>query len=220
MKRLRTALAQINTTVGDLDGNLSRCLDAAGRAEALGADLIVFPELTLTGYPPEDLLLRPGFLRRCRETLDAYARESGNIASVVGFAECDTAVHNSAAVVSGGSVRSIYRKMFLPNYGVFDEKRYFAPGDTAGIFFLNDAGVGITICEDIWVDGGPYIELGRSLGADVIINISASPFHAGKLREREDLLSRRSIESGAPIVYVNLTGGQDELVFEIGRAHV
>lgn len=210
------ALAQINTTVGDLDGNLARCIEKAGHAEALGADLVVFPELTLTGYPPEDLLLRPGFLRRCREVLDAFARSSGNICSVIGFAGCDTAVYNSAAVVSGGAVRSIYRKMFLPNYGVFDEKRYFSPGDKEGLFFLNDVGVGLTICEDIWVDGGPYKKLGRFLGADVIVNISASPFHAGKIREREDLLRRRSIESGVPIAYVNLTGGQDELVFDGG----
>ncbi len=216
MKRLRTALAQINTTVGDLDGNLARCLDAAKRAETLGADLVVFPELALTGYPPEDLLLRPGFLRRCRKALDAFAHASGNICSVIGFAECDTGIYNAAAVVSGGAVKSVYRKMFLPNYGVFDEKRYFSPGDTAGFFLLNDVGVGLTICEDIWVDGGPYRELGRSLGADVIVNISASPFHAGKIREREDLLRRRSIESDAPIVYVNLVGGQDELVFDGG----
>lgn len=230
MNRLRIALAQINTTVGDLDGNLDRCRKAVERVSEEGADLVVFPELALTGYPPEDLLLRPGFLREGMRVLERFAEQTGDICAVVGFveaprflhakagdtAEWDGAVYNSAAVVSGGAVQCAYRKMFLPNYGVFDEKRYFTPGTGPVSFTLGDVTVGLTICEDIWVDDGPFRELSRTHRADLIVNISASPFHAGKIRERENLLRRRTVEADAPIVYVNLVGGQDELVFDGG----
>jgi NAD+ synthase (glutamine-hydrolysing) len=217
MRRLRTVLAQINTTVGDFDGNLERCLDAVANASAMDADLVVFPELALTGYPPEDLLLRPGFLRSGMRALERFAAGVRGICAVAGFAEWDNGrVYNSAAVVAGGKVQCIYRKMFLPNYGVFDEKRYFTPGEQPVSFLLGKATVGITICEDIWVDEGPFCDLGRAHHADLIVNLSASPFHAGKIREREDLLHRRTKEADAPIVYVNLVGGQDELVFDGG----
>ncbi len=217
MKRLRTALAQINTTVGDFAGNVERCLDATRRAEALGADLVVFPELALTGYPPEDLLLRPGFLRRGMRALDEFVRGVGDICAVAGFAEWDgRSVYNAAAVVSSGEIRCVYRKMFLPNYGVFDEKRYFTPGASPLLFRLGDVSVGLTICEDIWVEEGPHCELGLVRHADVIVNISASPFHAGKIRQREELLRKRTVDADTPIIYVNLVGGQDELVFDGG----
>ena len=243
MNGLRIALAQINSTVGDLEGNLTRCRETVERASEEGADLVVFPELALTGYPPEDLLLRPGFLREGMRVLERFAEQTGDICAVVGFAEAprmghpgfcmqkpgtplhakagdpaewDGAVYNSAAVVSGGAVQCVYRKMFLPNYGVFDEKRYFTPGTGPVSFTLGDVTVGLTICEDIWVDDGPFRELSRTHGADLIVNISASPFHAGKIRERENLLRRRTVEADAPIVYVNLVGGQDELVFDGG----
>jgi NAD+ synthase (glutamine-hydrolysing) len=258
MKQLRITLAQINTTVGDLDGNLNRCCEAVKKAAGEGTDLVVFPELALTGYPPEDLLLRPGFLRKGMRALERFAEQTGDVCAVMGFAEaprmghpgfcmqkpgtplhakagessewdegvaptCSSyklgtplAVYNSAAVVSGGSVRCVYRKMFLPNYGVFDEKRYFTPGTRPVSFTLGDVIVGLTICEDIWVDDGPSRELSRGHRADLIVNISASPFHAGKILERENLLRRRTVEADAPIVYVNLVGGQDELVFDGG----
>lgn len=216
MKRLRITLAQINTTVGDFDGNTARCLDAVMKAREQGADLVVFPELALTGYPPEDLLIRPGFLRRGKRALEEFASGVGDICAVVGFVDGTGPVYNAAAVVSNGVVNCVYHKMFLPNYGVFDEKRYFTPGDSPLSFKLGDAIVGLTICEDIWVDSGPYHELGLVRHADVIINISASPFHAGKIHEREDLLHQCSKASDTPIVYVNLAGGQDELVFDGG----
>ncbi|MHB9029264.1 MAG: NAD+ synthase [Candidatus Latescibacterota bacterium] len=217
MKRLRVALAQINTTVGDFEGNVERCLASVRQAEAYGSDLVIFPELTLTGYPPEDLLLRPGFLRKGMHALADFAPEVGNICAVVGFADWNgSAVYNAAAVIRGGEVRCVYHKMFLPNYGVFDEKRYFSPGDAPLSFLLGDVSIGITICEDIWVEEGPHCELGPARHADVIINISASPFHAGKNRQREELLQKRSLAAQTPIVYVNLVGGQDELVFDGG----
>ena len=216
MRTIRITLAQINTTVGDIESNVALCTQAAAHAESYGSDLVVFPELTLTGYPPEDLLLKPGFLRKCREELDRFVLHLGNITAVVGFAEISGSVYNSAAVVSQGAVHCSYRKMFLPNYGVFDEKRYFSPGTTPMSFMLGDVCIGITICEDIWMENGPCRRLCTEYGADVIINLSASPFHAGKFLERADMLAKRSGTLGTPFVYVNLVGGQDELVFDGG----
>jgi NAD+ synthase (glutamine-hydrolysing) len=216
MRNIRITLAQINTTVGDLEGNVARCLDAAGKALENGSDLVAFPELALSGYPPEDLLLRPGFLRGCRKALEKFAAGAGDICSVIGLPDGMGPVYNGAAVVSGGKVHCIYHKMFLPNYGVFDEKRYFLPGKEPLSFRLGDVTVGMTICEDIWVDEGPDCELRNAHHSDVIINISASPYHAGKLHERTEMLTKRTTEAGIPIVYVNLVGGQDELVFDGG----
>ncbi len=217
MKRLRIALAQINTTVGDFAGNVELCLASARQAEGVGADLVVFPELALAGYPPEDLLLRHGFLLRGMRARDEFARGLGNICAVAGFADWDgRKVYNAAAVAAGGEVRCVYHKMHLPNYGVFDERRYFTPGEKPLFFLLGDILVGITICEDIWVEEGPHRELGLAQRSDVIVNISASPFHAGKIRQREELMRERSLATDTPIVYVNLVGGQDELVFDGG----
>lgn len=216
MRRVRITLAQINTTVGDLEGNVARCLDAAGKAIENGSDLVVFPELAISGYPPEDLLLRPGFLRGCRKALEKFAAGAGEICAIVGLPDGIGPVYNAAAVVSGGKVHCIYHKMFLPNYGVFDEKRYFLPGTEPLSFRLGDITVGTTICEDIWVKKGPFCELSAVHRSDVIINISASPYNAGKLHDRTELLTERTTETETPIVYVNLTGGQDELVFDGG----
>ena len=209
-------MAQINTTVGDLGGNVKRCLDAVSSAQAQGSDLVVFPELALTGYPPEDLLLKPGFLRECRIALERFAGGVGDICAVVGFVDGSGPVYNAAAVISGGIIHGIYRKMVLPNYGVFDEKRYFTAGTDPVSFMLGDCVVGLNICEDIWVDDGPYCTLFDDHHVDVLLNISASPFHAGKIHERAELLRDRSQSNDTPIVYVNLVGGQDELVFDGG----
>jgi len=220
MRTLRITLAQVNTTVGDFDGNVDRCLDAVRDAENRGSDLVVFPELAIAGYPPEDLLLKPGFLSRGAEALDRFASGVGDICAVVGFVDAETsprAVYNAAAVVHRGEIRLVYRKMFLPNYGVFDEKRYFTPGKEAMSFTLGDTAVGMSICEDTWMEDGPHCELsGAGHHVDLILNLSASPFHAGKIHERADLLSRRSRTGGFGLVYVNLVGGQDEIVFDGG----
>ncbi len=216
MRQLRITLAQINMTVGGLDGNVDRCIDAVREAQRSGSDLIVFPELALAGYPPEDLLLKPGFLKKCVEAIERFAGSAGDICAVVGAVDGRGPVYNAAAVVSGGKVRCVYHKMFLPNYGVFDEKRYFSPGDKAVSFMLGDVNIGLNICEDTWVENGPFGTLCTNHGVDVILNLSASPFHVGKIKERADMLSGRSRSLDTAIVYVNLVGGQDELVFDGG----
>jgi len=216
MRQLRITLAQINTTVGDLDGNVDRCIEAMHKAEVLGSDLIVFPELTLSGYPPEDLLLKPGFLLKCREALERFTNSVEDICAVVGFVDGTKPVYNAAAVISRRKIHCIYHKMLLPNYGIFDEKRYFTAGNEVISFMLGDVQVGLSICEDIWVENGPYKTLSIYHDVDVILNLSASPFHTGKIHERAEMLSERSRSSNAAIVYVNLVGGQDELVFDGG----
>ena len=180
MRKLRITLAQINTTVGDLDGNVNKCLDALRKAESAGSDLIVFPELTITGYPPEDLLLKPGFLKKCSAALDRFTDNVGYITAVIGFVDGRASIYNSAAVVSMKKVHCIYHKMFLPNYGVFDEKRYFTPGTKPVSFMTGDINIGLSICEDTWVKDGPHKILGAEHDVDLILNLSASPFHAGK----------------------------------------
>jgi NAD+ synthase (glutamine-hydrolysing) len=215
MRPLRVTLAQINTTVGDLDGNLSRCVEAVREAESNGSDLIVFPELALSGYPPEDLLLKPGFLKRCAETLERFAEQVDKVCAVIGCVDSDGgAVYNSAAVISGKRVHCIYHKMFLPNYGVFDEKRYFSSGTAAVSFMLGDVNVGLNICEDTWMEDGPHCILSEEHGVDLILNLSASPFYAGKLAERNEMLRRVTQATDTAVAYVNLIGGQDELVFD------
>jgi len=214
---MRVALAQINPTVGDLRGNFERIVAFAVRAREAGAHLVVFPELAVSGYPPEDLLLNPLFVRECRATLEAAARRCAGIDAVVGFPECaDDRVHNAAALLRDGLVAGISRKTELPNYGVFDEHRYFAPG--TGPFVANAGGVRclITICEDIWVPGGAVERLAREQRPGLVLNLSASPFHAGKLAERHGAAARFAQAAGAPVCYVNLVGGQDELVFDGG----
>ncbi|MGI9601716.1 MAG: NAD+ synthase [Acidimicrobiales bacterium] len=216
MATLRVALCQINTVVGDLDGNVGRIVDALGVAEEADADVAVFPEMTITGYPPEDLLLKPGFVADNRRALDKVATRTGRTAAIVGFADGDPDVHNALAVCAHGQVLGTYHKRHLPNYNVFDERRYFRPGDEP--LKLSDiAGVrvGMSICEDAWIAGGPLPQLATG-GAQVIVNINGSPMYSSKVAVREDEMARRVDEGPVPIVYVNLVGGQDELVFDGG----
>jgi NAD+ synthase (glutamine-hydrolysing) len=211
---LRVAAAQINLVVGDLEGNAARLLTAYEQADAAGCDLVAFPELTLTGYPPEDLLLRPAFVAQAREWLDKVAARTGAMAAVVGFPEADRDLYNSAAVLAHGAVQGIYRKHLLPNYAVFDEERYFEPWPTDGpLFVVGGVRVGVTVCEDAWSPSGPILTQAAA-GAELVVNINASPYYAGRLRERETMLATRAADASVPVVYVNLVGGQDELVFD------
>ena len=191
---LRIALAQVNVTVGDLDGNARLIKDAIGRAKAAGADLVLLPEMAVTGYPPEDLLLKPGFLANAEAALDDIARACYGILAIVGTVErCENSgddLHNAAAVIADGHVQAIYHKMHLPNYGVFDEDRYFRAGHRPLVVSNRGTHLGITICEDIWYGSGPA-EAECLAGAEVIINISASPYHLGKPAERERCLHSR-----------------------------
>ncbi len=210
---MRIALAQINAVVGDLDGNRERILARLVEAKDANADLVLFPELAVTGYPPEDLLLRPSFLEAARRSLDAIADEVTGIAALVGFPHLDRDLFNACAVCVDGDVQAVYRKRFLPNYGVFDEDRYFQPGSDLLLLRAGDTLVGPTICEDIWQPGPPATDLALA-GAHVIANISASPFDLGKGRVREEMLAQRARDNVAWIVYLNAVGGQDELVFD------
>jgi NAD+ synthase (glutamine-hydrolysing) len=210
---MRLALAQINTVVGDLDGNRDRILERLDEARGAGADLVLFPELAVTGYPPEDLLLRPGFIRAARRTVDEIAAASGGITALVGAPHLGTDLYNACFVLADGEVRGVYRKRFLPNYGVFDEDRYFAPGQDLILLRVGEALVGPTICEDIWQPGPPATDLALA-GAQLIANISASPFHVGKDREREEMLRVRARDNTCFVVLCNAVGGQDELIFD------
>ena len=215
---LRVGLAQLNPTVGDLDGNLAKMLDAYDRAEAAGCDVVAFPELSTTGYPPEDLVLKPGFVADNLEALSKLAARTGRCAAVVGFVDQDRDLYNAAAVCANGEVVGTYRKRLLPNTTVFDEARYFTPGhesDLLELFVIGGVKVGISICEDIWSPFGPVAEQAAA-GAEVSLNINASPFHTGKGAERERMLATRASDSHTAIVYVNQVGGQDELVFDGG----
>jgi NAD+ synthase (glutamine-hydrolysing) len=210
---MRLALAQINTVVGDLDGNRDRVLSGLREAREAGADLVLFPELAVTGYPPEDLLFRPEFLRQARRTLDEIAAETRETAALIGFPWLERDLYNACAVCAGGEVRAIYPKRFLPNYGVFDEVRYFQPGRDLLLLKIGEALVGPTVCEDIWQPGPPATDLALA-GAHVIANISASPFHVGKGLEREEMLITRARDNACWVALVNAVGGQDELIFD------
>jgi NAD+ synthase (glutamine-hydrolysing) len=210
---MRLALAQMNTVVGDLEGNRERIVARLQEGRAAGADLVLFPELAVTGYPPEDLLLRPSFLRAARESLDAIAAETTGIAALVGTPHLDRDLFNACAVCVDGEVRSIYRKTFLPNYGVFDEDRYFQSGRDLLLVRCGETLVGPTVCEDIWQPGPPATELALA-GAHVIANISASPFHLGKGLERQEMLATRARDNSCWIAFVNAVGAQDELIFD------
>jgi NAD+ synthase (glutamine-hydrolysing) len=214
---LKLSIAQINPTVGDLDGNVRKILEYVERAQKAGAALVVFPELVICGYPPEDLLLKKHFVADNIKALDALVRKVRGISAIVGFVDSDGEgrIYNAAALIDEGKLQHVYHKQELPNYGVFDEKRYFSAGKNAGVVTINGAKAGINICEDIWVDGAVYQQQAK-VGTKVLINISSSPFHAGKLKEREELLLRRARETKTPLVYVNTVGGQDELVFDGG----
>jgi NAD+ synthase (glutamine-hydrolysing) len=215
MPRIRVAAAQINVIVGDLEGNADRILAAYAAAEAAGADLVVFPELCVTGYPPEDLLLRPAFVAGAIETLEKIAARSGRCAAVVGFPERSGGrLYNAAAVCADGRVHGVYRKRLLPNYAVFDEQRYFVvPAEAPTLFTVGGATIGVSICEDAWSVSGP-IRTEADGGAALIVNLNASPYYEQRLAERETMLAGRATEAGVPIVYANLVGGQDELVFD------
>ena len=221
MPRLRIAACQIDTVVGDLAGNAARVLGELERAEAAGAQVAVFPELTVTGYPPEDLLLKPRFVADNVEALEKLAARTGRTAAVVGFVEeHDGRLYNAAAVCADGAVVGVYRKRLLPNYAVFDEERYFEPGEgPMPVFDIAGVRCGVSVCEDAWAADGPLAALGAA-GAEVVLNLNASPYYAGRLREREEMLAARAAEAGCPIVYVNLVGGQDELVFDGGSTVV
>jgi NAD+ synthase (glutamine-hydrolysing) len=211
---VRLALCQMNPTVGDIAGNAARIRAGLNSALQAGADLALFGELALTGYPPEDLLLREHFLADTRRALDELAREVTATTAIVGFPElADNRVYNAAAVLADGAIQSIYRKVHLPNYGVFDEQRYFAAGSSGATIELNGHRVGLTVCEDLWQPGPPASEEARA-GAQLLVNISASPYHAGKGAERERLFARRAVESNAYVAFCALVGGQDELVFD------
>jgi NAD+ synthase (glutamine-hydrolysing) len=213
LHNIRVGIAQINSTVGDLSGNTGKIMESIDRAKSLGVDLLTFPELAITGYPPEDLLLKPQFIKQNRESLDKIIEHSSGIAVVVGFVDSDGDIYNAAAVLYGKKLVGVYHKFYLPNYGVFDENRYFQAGVGCPVFIIYGIGMGITICEDMWYEAGPAIVQAYA-GAKVLINISASPYHAGKGLFRERMLATRASDSMAIVVHNNLIGGQDELVFD------
>ncbi|MHB8781054.1 MAG: NAD+ synthase [Candidatus Geothermincolia bacterium] len=216
MRALRIALAQLNTTVGDIAGNASRIEQGMARAASLGADLVVFPELALTGYPPEDLLLKSDFTEAAMRALNDIAASASETAAVVGFVDAAEDNYNAAAVLHRGGVAAVYRKTLLPNYGVFDENRYFAEGSSNLVIVLAGVRLGITICEDMWFPGGPVEETVRRGGAEIIVNLSASPFYRGREVVRRNLVEARALDGPAVIAYTNMVGGQDELVFDGG----
>jgi len=216
---IKIAIAQINTTVGDINGNFEKIISNITKAENEKADLVVFPELTLTGYPPRDLLIKKSFIKRNIEILHQLVEHTKNIAIVVGFVdEKDGKLFNAAALIEHQKIIGIYHKVHLPNYDVFDEKRYFTAGNSTSIYTLKGIKIGLTICEDIWIDNGPATNL-KEKGAELIINISASPFHAGKEKIRLNVVAKQAKENNIPIVYCNLIGGQDDLIFD-GRSYV
>ena len=216
MPKLRVACCQLNAVVGDLDGNVERVLAAYQRAEAAGADVAVFGELMLTGYPPEDLLLKPGFVRASEEALAKVAVQTSRCAAVVGFAEAGQDLYNAAAVCAHGTVVGTYHKRLLPNYAVFDEVRYFTPGtEELQLYEIAGVRVAVTVCEDVWSPSGP-MALQAAGGAEVVVNLNGSPYYAGRRRERERMLATRAADASCALVYVNLVGGQDELVFDGG----
>ena len=230
--RLRVAICQVNPTVGHLDHNVALAVAAVARAEDAGAEVAVLPELAITGYPPEDLVLRPGFVAASRAALDDFASRTGACAAIVGFVdgagesaravpdmagvESFSDAYNAVAVCAGGRVCGVYRKRHLPNYDVFDELRHFRPGlDPPPLFEIGGAVVAVTVCEDAWVPHGPVSELART-GARLVFNVNGSPFREGKQAAREQVIGQRVAEAGVPVVCVNLVGGQDELVFDGG----
>jgi NAD+ synthase (glutamine-hydrolysing) len=210
---LRLALAQIDSRVGDIEGNVAKITEQIARARDAGAELVLLPELAVTGYPPEDLLLKEHFLLAASEAVAELAGEAQGIVALVGFPERADDVHNALAVLAEGELKAVYRKSVLPNYGVFDEQRYFQVGDGGAVLQLGDARLGLTICEDIWTPGPPASDEALA-GAPLILNASASPYHAGKGLERERMLAQRARDNLAAVAFCNLVGGQDELVFD------
>jgi NAD+ synthase (glutamine-hydrolysing) len=213
MRTLRVALAQIDTTVGDMPANTAKIIDWIGRARAAGADIVAFPELAVTGYPPEDLVLRRSFIEDNLAALEDVVRATKGITVVVGFVDANDDIYNAAAIISDGRLVHSYHKQYLPNYGVFDEDRYFQRGYESPVFVIAGVDVGINICEDIWYTEGPTRDQAHA-GADVIININASPYHRSKGSFREGMISTRANDNAVVLCYVNAVGGQDELVFD------
>ncbi|HEY7357925.1 MAG TPA: NAD+ synthase [Ktedonobacterales bacterium] len=216
MRHLRIALAQINSVVGDLSGNLRLILDSLAQAAQAGSDLVCFPELALTGYPPEDLLLKPGFVADNLRALDELVQRSADypdLTAVVGFVDRQVDIYNAAAVIHNGRQAGTYYKQYLPNYSVFDENRYFQAGTLSPIFEINGVQVGVNICEDIWYPTGPATVQAYA-GAEVLVNINASPYFAGKGDFREKMLATRAADNGLIVAYLNMVGGQDELIFD------
>ncbi len=218
IRTFRLALAQLNPTVGDIDGNTARIIEYVERARERRADLVAFPELAITGYPPEDLLFKTSFLQANEAAMRRVVAAARDIAVVVGYVEAGdsatgTDIANAAAVGYDGKLIDSYRKMYLPNYGVFDEDRYFRRGTDCPVYRINGVGVGVNICEDIWYPVGP-IAVQREAGAELIVNINGSPFHAGKAAYREKMIATRAADNGLFVAYLNLMGGQDELVFD------
>src|SRR3954463_6523061 len=210
---LRLALAQIDSRVGDIEGNVEKISQRIEEARDAGAELVLFPELAVTGYPPEDLLLKEHFLLAATEAVSELAREAEGIVALVGFPERADDVHNALAVLAEGELQAVYRKSVLPNYGVFDEQRYFQVGEGGAVLQLGDARLGLTICEDIWTPGPPASDEALA-GAPLILNASASPYHAGKGAQRERMLAQRARDNLCAVAFTNLVGGQDELIFD------
>ncbi len=214
MSTFRVALAQMNPTVGDLAGNTSKILEIMAQARQAGADLLAFPELTLTGYPPEDLLLKASFLRQNRHCLDHLRRAADDMVVVVGFVDDPDEIYNAAAVLHRGRLAGVHHKTFLPNYGVFDEDRYFMRGNRLSVFTLGSLTFGVAVCEDIWYPRGPGYYQSLVGGAQLLVNLNASPYHTGKWRFRDQMLATRAADNGCFVAYVNAVGGQDELVYD------
>jgi len=215
MRRFRVALAQINPTVGDLEGNVTRIRAGLEQARALGCRLVAFPELAVTGYPPEDLLFKSAFIEANLRALADLARASAGLTAVVGFVDKRDDIFNAAAVLHDGAVAGVYHKQYLPNYGVFDENRYFQAGTEAPVFTLGETTFAVNICEDIWYPTGPTTRQALA-GAELVVTINASPYHAGKGHQRERMIATRAADDVVCLAFVNMVGGQDELVFDGG----
>ena len=225
-KKIRLTGAQLSFSVGAIQENKSKILDTLEEAEKIQSDVVIFPELSITGYPPEDLLLRESFIGKNFAVLEEIAAYSGSSSAIIGFVDrslnedstdnFDRKISNAAAIVQNGDVKGIYHKCFLPNYSVFDEARYFAKGNNpADLFWYDDIAIGINICEDIWIDNGPADRQVAS-GASIIININASPFDINKIDSRRNQVMEKAKKLNVPIIYLNMVGGQDELVFDGG----
>ena len=211
---MRLALAQLDFTVGDIDGNTKKIIENIAIARERGADLVVFPELAVTGYPPEDLLLKPGFVQDNLAAIENIAIATEGITAIVGFVDVNEDIYNAAAIMHNGKIAGIQHKFFLPNYGVFDEDRYFQAGSTTQVYTLDDVTFGVEVCEDAWYASGPHRVQALIGGAKLIIDINSSPFHAGKWKFREKMLGTRASDNSCAIVYLNAVGGQDELIFD------
>src|SRR5881296_4246178 len=213
MRRVRVALGQINPTVGDFERNVRMIVEAIDQARARGCALVAFPELAITGYPPEDLLFKPAFIEANLKALDEVTRASRGLSVVVGFVDKRDDIFNAAAVLHDGIRAGVYHKQYLPNYGVFDENRYFQAGTETPVFAAGETVFAVNVCEDIWYPAGPTAVQALG-GAELVVNINGSPYHAGKARFREQMLATRAVDDLVCVAYVNAVGGQDELVFD------